>query len=142
MSAFASRGLCADLLKVVLLEHDLVLGRNVVREVSKALREKLKLPAARAGEIVKFISGEAAQLVEESEPSDARVDSDDALVLGEAIAAHVEVFVTGDAALLKLGAVEKLVIVTPRRFWEMLHTESHSSSLTGTDLEGTSRQPV
>ena len=58
--------------------------------MSKALREKLKLPAARAGEIVKFISGEAAQLVEESEPSDARVDSDDALVLGEAIAAHVE----------------------------------------------------
>ena len=123
VSAFASRGLCADLLEVVLLEHDLVLGRNVVREVSKALREKLKLPAVRAAEIVEFISGEAAQIVDEAEPSNARVDLDDALVLGEAIAAHAEVFVTGDTALLKLGAIEKLEVVTPRRFWEMLHAD-------------------
>jgi putative PIN family toxin of toxin-antitoxin system len=122
VSAFASRGLCADLLEVVLLGHDLVLGRHVVREVSKALRGKLKLPAARTAEIVEFVSGEAAQIVHESEPSDASVDPDDALVLGEAIAAHAEVFVTGDAALLKLGTIDKLEIVTPRRFWEMLHT--------------------
>jgi putative PIN family toxin of toxin-antitoxin system len=124
VSAFAARGLCADLLEVVLLEHDLVLGRHVLREVSKALRQKLKLPPARAAEIVEFVSGEATQFVDESEPSDARVAPDDALVLGEAIAAKAEVFVTGDAALLKFGAVEKLPIVTPRRFWEMLHTDT------------------
>jgi putative PIN family toxin of toxin-antitoxin system len=123
VSAFASRGLCADLLEVVLLEHDLVLGRNVVREVGKALRQKLKLPAVRAAEIVDFVSGEAVQIVDESEPSDARVDPDDALVLGEAIAARADVFVTGDAALLKLGSIGKLEVVTPRRFWEMLHTD-------------------
>jgi len=123
VSAFASRGLGADLLEVVLLEHDLVLGRHVLREVSKALRGKLRLPAGRAAEILEFISGEAAQIVDESEPSDARVDPDDALVLGEAIIAHAEVFVTGDAALLKLGAIENLEVVTPRRFWEMLHAE-------------------
>ena len=123
VSAFASRGLCADLLEVVLLEHDLVLGPNVVRELSKALRQKLKLPPARAAEIVDFVTGEAAQLIDKSEPCDARVDPDDALVLGEAIAAHAEVFVTGDAALLKLGAVEKLAIVAPRRFWEILHAD-------------------
>jgi uncharacterized protein len=123
VSAFASRGLCADLLEVVLLEHDLVLGHNVVREVSKALRQKLKLPAVRAAEIVEFISDEAVQFVDESEPSGARVDADDALVLGEAIAAHADVFVTGDAALLKLGAIGKLEVVRPRRFWEMLHAD-------------------
>jgi putative PIN family toxin of toxin-antitoxin system len=123
VSAFASRGLCADLLEVVLLEHDLVLGHNVVREVSKALRQKLKLPAVRAAEIVEFISDEAVQFVDESEPGDARVDADDALVLGEAIAAHSDVFVTGDAALLKLGAIGRLEVVRPRRFWEMLRAD-------------------
>jgi len=123
VSAFASRGLCADLVEVVLLEHDLVLGRNVVREVNKALREKLKMLAARAVEIVEFVCGEAVQTVDESEPGDARVDADDALVLGEAIAAQAGVFVTGDAALLKLGAIGKLEIVTPRRFWEILHSD-------------------
>jgi len=123
VSAFATRGLCADLLEVVLLEHDLVLGQNVVREVSKALRGKLKLPAGRAAEIVEFISGEAAQFVDESDPSDAGVDPDDARVLGEAITADAEVFVTGDAALLKLGVIERLEVVSPRRFWEMLHAQ-------------------
>jgi putative PIN family toxin of toxin-antitoxin system len=122
VSAFASRGLCADLLEVVLLEHDLLLGRNILREVSRALREKLKLPAARAAEIVEFISGEAVQVVVESEPSDARVDADDARVLGEAISARADIFVTGDAALLKLGAIGRLEIVRPRRFWETLHS--------------------
>jgi putative PIN family toxin of toxin-antitoxin system len=122
VSAFASRGLCADLVEVVLLEHDLVLGHNIIRELSKALRRKLKLPAVRVAEIVEFISDEAVQVVDESEPSDARVEADDAPVLGEAIAAHADVFVTGDAELLKLGAVGKLEVVRPRRFWETLHS--------------------
>jgi putative PIN family toxin of toxin-antitoxin system len=122
VSAFAARGLCADLLELVLLEHDLVLGRNVVKELNKALREKVKLSAARSAEIVDFVSGEAVQIVDEAPPSDAKVDPDDALVLGEAVAARADVFVTGDAALLKLGAVEKVQVVAPRQFWEMLQS--------------------
>ncbi len=91
--------------------------------MSKALRQKLRLPAVRAAEIVEFISDEAVQVVDESQPSDARVDADDALVLGEAIAAQADVFVTGDAALLKVGAIGKLEVVRPRQFWEMLHAD-------------------
>jgi putative PIN family toxin of toxin-antitoxin system len=122
VSAFASRGLCADLLEVVLLEQELVLGRHVLREAGKALREKLKLPHARATEITQFLTGEAVQVVDESEPGDVRADADDALVLGEAIAGDADVFVTGDAALLKLGSIPRLDIVSPRRFWERLHS--------------------
>lgn len=43
VSAFASRGLCADVLELVLLEHDLVVGQNVLRELKKALREKVSV---------------------------------------------------------------------------------------------------
>jgi len=122
VSAFAARGLCADLLELVLLEHELVLGGKVVRELDKALRAKLKLPAARSAEIVGYVSGEAVQIVPDAAPSDAAVDPDDALVLGEAAAARAEVFVTGDAALAKLGVVENVRVVTPRQFWEMLQS--------------------
>jgi uncharacterized protein len=52
VSAFASRGLCAEVLELVLLDHDLILGRNVLRELDKALREKVKLPVVRSIEIV------------------------------------------------------------------------------------------
>ncbi len=122
VSAFAARGLCADLLELVLLEHDLVLGRNVLQELNKALGEKLKLPPARSAEIVEFVSGEAVQIVDRAEVADAKVDPDDSLVLGEAIAARADVFVTGDAALVKLGAIEKVQLVAPRQFWEMLRS--------------------
>ena len=120
VSAFASRGLCADLLELVLLEHDLVVGRNVLNELRKALRDKIKLPAARASEIVDFVAGEAVGVIEAAEAVVASVDADDARVLGEARAGQVQFFVTGDAALLKIEAVKGLAIVSPRQFWEAL----------------------
>ena len=121
VSAFASRGLCADLLELVLLEHDLIAGQSVLRKFTKALREKVKLPAARSAEIVDFVSGEATQVIGTAEPADAKVDPDDARVLGEALAGHAELFVTGDTALLKLAIINGLRIVSPRQFWETLH---------------------
>ena len=120
VSAFASRGLCAEVLELVLLDHDLVLGRNVLRELEKALREKVKLPVVRSGEIVDFVSSEATQIVEKAEPASVSVDAADALVLGEALASHAELSVTGDAKLLRLAAIGALKIVSPRRFWEVL----------------------
>lgn len=123
VSAFASRGICADLLELVLLEHDLIVGQNVLRELAKALREKVKVPAARSVEIVEFVSGEAARVIEQAEPADARADPADALVLGEALAGQAEFFVTGDSALLKLQIVGTLKIVSPREFWQALRAQ-------------------
>jgi uncharacterized protein len=119
VSAFATRGLCADLFEVVLLEHELILGDNVLRELSKALRQKIKLPQEDCGAIVAFISDQAVQIADRSQPIAAAVD-DDAVVLGEAIGGHAHVFVTGDARLLALGHLEELRIISPRAFWETL----------------------
>lgn len=120
VSAFASRGLCAEVLELVLLDHDLVLGRNVLRELDKALRAKVKLPVARSADIVDFLSGEAAHVVDKAKPADVSVDAADALVLGEALTGGAELFVTGDAALLRLVAIGALRVVSPRQFWEIL----------------------
>lgn len=120
VSTFASRGLCAEVLELVLLEHDLVVGRNVLRELRKALRDKIKLPSVRSAEILDFVSTEATQVVDKSEAAIVNADADDALVIGEALASHAHIFVTGDAALLRLAAVGELRIVSPRRSWEIL----------------------
>lgn len=120
VSAFASRGICADLLEVILLGHDLIVGRNVLRELDKALRSRIRLPAIRSSEPVAFVVGEAMEVVEKAQPVDAKVDVDDALVPGEARSARAEMFVTGDAALLELGAVNGLLIMSPRQFRETL----------------------
>ena len=109
---------------MVLLDHDLILGLNVLRELDKALREKVKLPAARSAEIVDFVSNEATQVVHKSERANVNVDAADALVLGEALSGLAEAFVTGDAALLRLTALGALKIVSPRQFWELLRAST------------------
>ena len=122
VSAFASRGLCTEVLELVLLDHDLIVGRNVLRELDKALRRKIKLPAARSAEIIDFVSSEAIQIVGKAEPASANVDTDDAVVLGEALAGRAGAFVTGDAMLLRIATVGTLRIVSPRQFWELLRS--------------------
>jgi predicted nucleic acid-binding protein len=52
----------------------------------------------------------------------ARVDADDALVLGEALAGQAAIFVTGDAGLLRIAVIESLQLVSPRQFWEVLRS--------------------
>jgi putative PIN family toxin of toxin-antitoxin system len=123
VSAFATRGLCAELFELVLLEHDLILGRSVLRELSKALQQKVKLPARDTAAIIPFLGDEASKLVESSDPVNVAVDRDDAIVLGDAIAGYAEVFVTGDAKVLDLGQHGALRIVSPRGFWELLQAE-------------------
>jgi len=123
VSAFAARGLCAELFELVLLEHDLILGRSVLQELSKALQQKVRLPARDMAAIITFLEDEATQLVESSDPADVAVDRDDAIVLGDAIIGHAEVFVTGDGKIVSLGRHGELWIVSPRGFWELLQAE-------------------
>lgn len=123
VSAFAARGLCADLFELVLLQHELILSRSVLRELEKALRQKVKLSARDSAAIIDFITDQAQQLLESSHPVTAAVDADDAIVLGDAVGGHAEVFVTGDSKVLALRRHGELRIVSPRAFWDMLHVE-------------------
>ncbi len=123
VSAFATRGLSADLLELVLIEHDLITGRNVLKELDRVLRTKIRLPAARCLEVVEFVGLEAFRVVENAGAVDCKVDEDDKLILGEALAGEAEVFITGDAAVLALGQLGAMRILTPRQLWEMLRTQ-------------------
>jgi putative PIN family toxin of toxin-antitoxin system len=124
VSAFASRGLCAEIFEMVLLEHQLILGRSVLGELEKALRNKVKLPARDCAAILSFLIDEAALLVENSDPVTANVDQDDAIVLGDAVKGGAAAFVTGDAKVLRLGHHGTLAIFSPRACWEILRSGS------------------
>ncbi len=124
VSAFASRGLCADLFELILLEHELVIGAQVLMELRRSLRRKIKLPAARCDEIMEFLREDASTFVESAKPVTAAVDDDDALVLGEAIAGQAEVFVTGDSVIQRLAEISQMKILSPRGFWDYLHSQS------------------
>jgi putative PIN family toxin of toxin-antitoxin system len=123
VSAFATRGLCADVFEVVLLSHELIVSRSVLQELEKALRQKVGLPVRDSVAIATFIADRAVDLIESSSPVSATVDADDAIVLGDAVRGNAEIFVTGDTGVLALGHHDKLRIVSPRAFWELLQAD-------------------
>jgi predicted nucleic acid-binding protein len=44
VSSFTTRGICADVVTVVVAEHQLVLGETVLVELTRVLAEKMKVP--------------------------------------------------------------------------------------------------
>ena len=120
VSAFATRGVCADVLRVVLAEHTLVTGEVVLRELARALRTRVRLPGRAVDEILAFLREyEVVRKPAAASPLPIR-DQSDRWVLASAVAAKADVLVTGDRDLLDVAARAPIPIVDPRGFWELL----------------------
>lgn len=121
VSAFTTRGICEDVLNVVLAEHQLVLGEAVLTELRRVLDKKMRMQPELADEAVAFLRREA--VIVSSAPAlplELR-DADDVVVVSEAVAALAEVLVTGDRDILDVAETLPVPAVSPRGFWEMLH---------------------
>jgi uncharacterized protein len=119
VSAFATRGLCADVLRSVLAEHTLVTGDVVLDELARVLGTRIGLPPARVDEILAFLRGHEV-VPRPTEPSQVAIrDEDDRWVLASAVSGAADVLVSGDRDLLDAAAGAPIKIVDPRGFWEM-----------------------
>ena len=124
VSAFATRGLCADVFRHVLAEHTLVSGEVVLRELRRVLRRKFKLPSRMINSIEEFLR-EHEVTPKPKSPADIPIrDPDDRWVVSSAVAARAEILVTGDRELLALGQRAPLRILDPRGFWNLIREES------------------
>lgn len=121
VSGFATRGLSADVVRIVMAEHDLITGEIVLSELRCVLHEKLGVPADRVDEVEALLRRYHVQPAPAERPEIEVRDEDDVWVLASAIAAEAEVLVTGDKDLLDIREdVQQLRIVNPREFWNML----------------------
>jgi predicted nucleic acid-binding protein len=59
VSAFATRGLCADVLRTVLSEHERMTGEVVLAEFDRVLSAKLRLARGHVGEILGLLKEQA-----------------------------------------------------------------------------------
>lgn len=118
VSAFATRGLCADVLRLILSEHDLVLGEVVLTELRRILSGKLKLPPARCDAIEDFLREYEVVRKPRKRLSAIVRDAADRWVLATAVAAKADVLVTGDRDLLEV-VKPTIRILTPREFWAL-----------------------
>ncbi|MGI8402722.1 MAG: putative toxin-antitoxin system toxin component, PIN family [Gemmatimonadaceae bacterium] len=120
VSAFATRGLCADLFRSVVVEHDLVLGEVVLEEFRRVLKTRFRVPAKDLRQIEAYLR--SYEIVPKpAEPDPIRVrDEADRWVLASAHNAQADVLVTGDSDLLSVADLAQVQIVSPREFWEKL----------------------
>ncbi len=124
VAAFATRGLCADLLRTVLAEHEFLSSGTVSEELTRTLVEKLRVPEARVREIAAFIRASGSIPDTPGSPLPVAIrDPDDAVILSEALVLHADVLVTGDQDLLEAGEVPGISIMDPRGFWDRLRSE-------------------
>ena len=121
VSALATRGLSADVLRVTLAEHELLCGEVVLNELRPVLLEKIGVPAVRIDEFEVLIRRYHVEGMPERIYDLGLSDRSDEGVLASAIDAGADVFVTGDRELLEAArAVPEIRILSPRAFWEEL----------------------
>jgi len=120
VSGFATRGLCADVIRLVLAEHELITAGVVPNELKRVLKHKIQLPGEQIQEILTFLESQTVQPKPISPPSIPVRDEDDQWVLASVLAAKADVFVTGDKDLLDVSnEVGGLTITDPRGFWNL-----------------------
>lgn len=123
VSALATRGLCADLYRLVVAEHDLIVGEVVLEELRRVLGAKFRLPPERVAEVEELLRTHEVA-VRPDAPDEVTVrDADDAWVLATARAANVDVLVTGDDDLLTVTEQLPFRVLSPRAFWEEVRDE-------------------
>ncbi len=116
VAAFAARGLCADLLALVLSEHELIVPEVVAVEVRRIMTTKLKVgPEALASVEAVLERCDIVPLARVPSPISLR-DPDDERVLAGAILGGAEILVSGDNDLLSVAENSPIRILSPRAF--------------------------
>lgn len=116
VAAFAARGLCADLLALVITDHELVVPEVVAEEVRRVLKTKLKIgPPALALLEALFARCEMIPRGGPASPITLRDPSDEPGLAG-AIRGGAEILVSGDGDLLAVARESPIRILSPRAF--------------------------
>ena len=120
VSAVTTRGLCADVFRTVLADHELVTCAKVLQEIKRILQQKFSVPDSLITEYLELIREEAI-MAESKELPDVQIkDIDDIQIIGAALSGKADVLVTGDREVQDIKRIKKLRIVSPRAFWEEL----------------------
>jgi putative PIN family toxin of toxin-antitoxin system len=123
VSAVATRGLCADVLREILVSHQLVVSNPLIFELKNILHTKIGLPQEIISDFVEVLTQDSIL----SKNTDLLTidinDKDDILILSTALNGNAELFVTGDKELLELSKIRSMRIISPRKFWETLKNQ-------------------
>ena len=124
-AAFTTRGLCADVVRYVLAEHQLITGDVVLDELHDVLANGFKLPSRTTKDILDLLRSQEVVAKPKKAASIPLRDPDDAWILASATDGRCDVLVTGDRDLLDIADGAPLPILSPRGFWEFVRKQAN-----------------
>ena len=120
VSAFATRGLCADLFREILAAHTLVTSEYILSETQDVLARGFKVPEETVIEIIALLRRQEMVITPATLPQLSIRDRDDLPVVATAIEAKADYLVSGDKDMLSLIPLNDIKIATPREFWTVI----------------------
>ena len=120
VSAFATRGLCADLFREILAAHTLVTSEYILAETQNVLARGFKVPEETVIEIIALLRRQEMVITPATLPQLSIRDRDDLPVVAAAIEAKADYLVSGDKDILSLIPLNDIKIATPREFWTVI----------------------
>ena len=125
IAGLVAEGLCRDIVKRRLPTCELFTSRALLDELAEKLREKFGVHPQDLP-LLQIYEDEATVVKTKPLPKPVCRDADDDEVLATALAAQVEIILTGDSDLLTLKEFQGIRILSPRQFVEWLDQTSSS----------------
>ena len=120
VSEFKTSGLCADVLRHILADHELLTGVVNLIELKQVLLARFGIPRKTVKGIEDFLLSQEI-IPRPRKKLDIKInDPDDAWVLASAVAGGADVLVTGDRDLLDIADASPIMIIDARGFWELI----------------------
>jgi putative PIN family toxin of toxin-antitoxin system len=126
VSSFITRGLCADIFRIILSEHDLILCTHVLDELENVLREKINIPEKQITSILQYLR--TFEIISNHRPPikiELR-DKSDIPIISAALNSGSAIIVTGDKDLLAVSEKYGIKIVDPRTFFQLIKRMDNS----------------
>ena len=120
VSAFTTRGLCADLFREILAAHTLVTSDYILSETQVVLTRRFKVPEDTVIEIIALLRKQEITIPPATSLQIAIRDLDDLPVLAAAIESKADYLVSGDKDIISLFPLKEIKIATPREFWTVI----------------------
>ena len=120
VSSFITRGLCADIFRIILSEHHLILCDHVLTELEDVLTKKINLPEKQITSILQYLR--TFEIISNHTPPvkiELR-DKNDIPVISAALNSKSDIIVTGDKDLLEVSDKYGIKIITPRSFFQLI----------------------
>lgn len=118
ISAFAARGLCADLFRELVASHEILISDYILEEVHEKLLRKFQVSEPVANGIRDLLLQYVVAPGELPEINVAIRDPDDVPVVAFAAAVGAHMLITGDRDLLDVAPELPVEVLSPREFYD------------------------